>query len=99
MKYTKPIFANETSLHSNDDIITVWWMIARESGHSASAHPAWRSLRWKDHALNKDVGTVCGDLITGNLTFEALPMIRDISGGLLCDEPGLGKTITLLAVM
>ena len=27
------------------------------------------------------------------------PRVRNISGGLLCDEPGLGKTITLIALM
>jgi len=35
-----------------------------------------------------------GDTATGELHTEAPPVLCDSPGGLFCDEPGLGKTIT-----
>jgi len=40
---------------------------------------------------------VTGEATTGGV--EGIPLVRDVRGGLLCDEPGLGKTVTCLAMI
>lgn len=45
---------------------------------------------------------ITGELIelsSSSITLAQIPSLHGVSGGFLCDEPGLGKTITLLALM
>ena len=39
------------------------------------------------------------DVVSGTLSSAAPPRFADAPGGLLCDEPGLGKTVTALALV
>ncbi|KAF1320466.1 F-box protein, partial [Globisporangium splendens] len=39
------------------------------------------------------------DLVDGRILQELTPAAQDSRGGLFCDEPGLGKTITMLALL
>uniref|UniRef100_K3W7Q3 RING-type domain-containing protein n=1 Tax=Globisporangium ultimum (strain ATCC 200006 / CBS 805.95 / DAOM BR144) TaxID=431595 RepID=K3W7Q3_GLOUD len=39
------------------------------------------------------------DLVDGRILQEPTPVAQDSCGGLFCDEPGLGKTITMLALL
>ena len=39
------------------------------------------------------------DVVSGALSSAAPPRFADAPGGLLCDEPGLGKTVTALALV
>ncbi len=71
------------------DFKIVRWMVSRERNMVRFPHPAWRILQ----------NGVCGNVLTGELKMGPPPTIQGICGGLLCDEPGLGKTITLLALM
>ncbi|KAF8062721.1 hypothetical protein HT031_004051 [Scenedesmus sp. PABB004] len=37
--------------------------------------------------------------VTGELSVEPPPAVRDVCGGFFCDEPGLGKTVTALSLI
>ncbi|TYZ65231.1 hypothetical protein PybrP1_012327 [[Pythium] brassicae (nom. inval.)] len=39
------------------------------------------------------------DLVDGKIVEQVVPAVHDCRGGLFCDEPGLGKTITMLALL
>ncbi|KAL2619941.1 hypothetical protein R1flu_000146 [Riccia fluitans] len=39
------------------------------------------------------------DKVTGDLLPDGPPWVRDFRGGLVCDEPGLGKTVTALSLI
>lgn len=39
------------------------------------------------------------NVVDGIVSNEAPPPCRPVRGGMLCDEPGLGKTITVLALL
>ncbi|KAK9795946.1 hypothetical protein WJX73_001584 [Symbiochloris irregularis] len=71
----------------------VRWLLERESAHGASPDPYWRAMK-TDDGLPFWISDTCGDF-----TKEQPPQPQDIKGGFLCDEPGLGKTITGLALI
>ncbi|KAL9321787.1 hypothetical protein ACSQ67_009840 [Phaseolus vulgaris] len=71
----------------------VEWMLHRERNAELLPHPLYAVLSTED-GLSFHVNTVSGEIVTG----EA-PTIRDFRGGMFCDEPGLGKTVTTLSLI
>ncbi|BAT93390.1 hypothetical protein VIGAN_07234200 [Vigna angularis var. angularis] len=74
-------------------LTAVEWMLHRERNAELSPHPLYAFLSTED-GFNFHVNTVSGEIVTG----EA-PTIRDFRGGMFCDEPGLGKTVTALSLI
>ena len=68
-------------------------MLEREKEASLMPHPTWRFFQTKDGL------PLWGCAATGNIRTEEPPTVTDIRGGFFCDEPGLGKTITALALV
>ncbi|CAM6103765.1 unnamed protein product [Calypogeia fissa] len=71
----------------------VRWMLQRELTPQVLPHPYIREME-----------TVDGfyfylDCVTGDFTSEAPSPVTDFRGGLFCDEPGLGKTVTALSLI
>lgn len=71
----------------------VEWMLHRERNAESLAHPLYVSFSTEDGFIFH-VNTVSGEIVTG-----AAPTIRDFRGGMFCDEPGLGKTVTALSLI
>jgi hypothetical protein len=70
-------------------------MLDRERRREALPHPFIHSL-----PLYPIEGVrVSLNCATGAISFEPPPLITDIAGGFYCDEPGLGKTVTSLALI
>ena len=74
--------------------IAVQWMLKRETGDPARLiqHPHWRELPLQEQNLYLDT-------VNGGMEVESCPRVPDFRGGLFCDEPGLGKTITGIALV
>ncbi|KAI3676615.1 hypothetical protein L1987_86226 [Smallanthus sonchifolius] len=69
------------------------WMLKRERDPEVYPNPMYMKFETKDgFAFN--INTVSGKILTGTV-----PMILDFRGGMFCDEPGLGKTITALSLI
>ena len=89
----------------------VRWMAERERGSgeegggeagSTTRHPAWRPLAWravKNGPALPRPPPLWASLVTGELAPHTPPRAAGARGGLLCDEPGLGKTVTALALI
>ena len=96
MRETKPIVENHLALDKNDDK-TAW-----EDIHNAASGGATVLLRRRRRNTRRGSG-VCR--ISQYNAEEVLlpsndPLSRSIArGGLLCDDPGLGKTITVLSLV
>ncbi|KAH8512540.1 hypothetical protein Peur_056547 [Populus x canadensis] len=71
----------------------VEWMLQRERNAQVLPHPLYTNLSTED-GFTFHVSTVSGEIITG-----VAPTVRDFRGGMFCDEPGLGKTITALSLI
>lgn len=71
----------------------VEWMLKRERESEILEHPLFMDFRTED-GFNFSVNTVSGEIIAGGI-----PMTKDFRGGMFCDEPGLGKTITALSLI
>ncbi|XP_024036246.1 F-box protein At3g54460 isoform X4 [Citrus clementina] len=71
----------------------VEWMLHRERNAEVLRHPLYIDLATED-GFYFYVNTVSGDIATGTA-----PTMRDFHGGMFCDEPGLGKTITALSLI
>lgn len=71
----------------------VEWMLQRERGLELLQHPLYRVFLTED-GFPFYMNIVSGEIVTGSF-----PKIRDFQGGMFCDEPGLGKTITALSVI
>lgn len=69
------------------------WMLHRERNAGLLPHPLYLALS-TDDGFSFYVNTVSGEIVTG----EA-PTIKDFRGGMFCDEPGLGKTVTALSLI
>ena len=67
-------------------------MAAREAEPAALAHPAFE---WRE---SKNGVPFWVDPVSGALLLEPPPGVQDFRGGMLCDEPGLGKTVVILAL-
>lgn len=71
----------------------VEWMLKREQNSQALAHPLYKDLCTED-GLPFYINVTSGEIFTGNV-----PTISDFCGGMFCDEPGLGKTVTALSLI
>ncbi|KAL0050649.1 hypothetical protein WJX82_004168 [Trebouxia sp. C0006] len=69
------------------------WMLERERVCGKIEDPCWKGLVSSD-------GLPCWVCTaTGQFALDPPPALTDCRGGLFCDEPGLGKTITGLALI
>ena len=69
------------------------WMLKRERNSEVLPHP-----------LYMDFSTPEGfqiyiNVFSGNIVANIAPTVKDFNGGMFCDEPGLGKTITALSLI
>lgn len=71
----------------------VEWMVQRERNVTTLDHPLYLDLLTED-GFAFHINIVSGELVTG-----PAPTISDFRGGMFCDEPGLGKTITALSLI
>lgn len=71
----------------------VEWMLRRERNADVLRHPLYMEFSTED-GFPFYVNSVVGSIVTGTA-----PTIRDFRGGMFCDEPGLGKTITSLSLI
>ncbi|KAL0910993.1 hypothetical protein M5K25_019093 [Dendrobium thyrsiflorum] len=71
----------------------VVWMLKRERKSDFMPHPLCMRFSTVD-GFSFYINTVSGEISTG-----AVPTISDFRGGLFCDEPGLGKTVTALSLI
>ncbi|KAL6010048.1 hypothetical protein ACLOJK_000479 [Asimina triloba] len=69
------------------------WMLQRERNAELVPHPLFMDFSTED-GFHFYVSTVSGEISTG-----IAPTIMDFRGGMFCDEPGLGKTITALSLI
>ncbi|XP_057807863.1 F-box protein At3g54460 [Salvia miltiorrhiza] len=71
----------------------VEWMLERERDPKVLQHPLYMSFKTED-GFDFNINTASGEIVTGSV-----PTIKDFRGGMFCDEPGLGKTITALSLL
>lgn len=71
----------------------VEWMLQRERNAESLPHPLYKEFSTED-GFTFSVNTASGEVIT-----EKAPTIKDFRGGMFCDEPGLGKTVTSLSLI
>lgn len=71
----------------------VQWMLHREQHAEVLPHPLYSAFSTED-GFSFYVSTISGEIIS-----TAAPTITDFRGGMFCDEPGLGKTITALSLI
>ncbi|KAK1426500.1 hypothetical protein QVD17_15174 [Tagetes erecta] len=71
----------------------VEWMLKRERDPVVYPNPMYMKFETHD-GFACSINTVTGQVLTGTP-----PMIQDFRGGMFCDEPGLGKTITALSLI
>ncbi|GAV80317.1 SNF2_N domain-containing protein/Helicase_C domain-containing protein/zf-CW domain-containing protein [Cephalotus follicularis] len=71
----------------------VEWMLQRERNAEVMPHPLYKVFSTED-GFSFCMNTVTGEIVTG-----IAPTIKDFRGGMFCDEPGLGKTITALSLI
>ncbi|XP_024013488.1 F-box protein At3g54460 isoform X2 [Eutrema salsugineum] len=71
----------------------VSWMLERERKPEVLSHPLYLNFDTEDGF------SFCINVVSGNIITEAAPMVKDFRGGMFCDEPGLGKTITALSLI
>ncbi|KAK4414546.1 F-box protein [Sesamum alatum] len=71
----------------------VEWMLQREKESKVLKHPLYMNFRTAD-GFDFNINMVSGEIVAG-----IVPTIRDFRGGMFCDEPGLGKTITAISLI
>ncbi|KAJ8551542.1 hypothetical protein K7X08_021557 [Anisodus acutangulus] len=69
------------------------WMLQRERNVELLQHPMYMNFVTED-GFAFYINAVSGQIATGQA-----PTIKDFHGGMFCDEPGLGKTITALSLI
>ncbi|XP_073104538.1 F-box protein At3g54460 isoform X2 [Elaeis guineensis] len=69
------------------------WMLKRERNGETLAHPLYM------HFSTEDGFSLYINIVTGEISTGMAPMINDFRGGMFCDEPGLGKTVTALSLI
>jgi hypothetical protein len=83
------------------------WMQLREQASGPLQHPTIRAFQCLELRQPPGDGDAApcytpgrlfwADTATGKLLTQPLPVLLDSPGGMLCDEPGLGKTITVVS--
>lgn len=68
-------------------------MLKRERNSEVLPHPLYIDFSTED-GFHYYLNSVSGAIVTG-----MAPTIRDFNGGLFCDEPGLGKTVTAVSLI
>ncbi|KAK1669928.1 hypothetical protein QYE76_058087 [Lolium multiflorum] len=71
----------------------VEWMLRREQNSEPLAHPLCKNFCTED-GFPFFINVTSGEIFTG-----VAPTINDFGGGMFCDEPGLGKTVTALSLI
>ncbi|PON60049.1 F-box protein [Parasponia andersonii] len=71
----------------------VQWMLHREQHAEVLPHPLYMAFSTED-GFSFYVSTISGEIIS-----DIAPTVNDFHGGMFCDEPGLGKTITALSLI
>ncbi|ONM34474.1 F-box protein [Zea mays] len=71
----------------------VEWMLKREQNVHVLAHPLYKDFCTED-GFPFYINVISAEISTGDA-----PTINDFCGGLFCDEPGLGKTVTTLSLI
>uniref|UniRef100_A0A453GNH4 F-box protein n=2 Tax=Aegilops tauschii subsp. strangulata TaxID=200361 RepID=A0A453GNH4_AEGTS len=71
----------------------VEWMLRREQNPEPLAHPLCKNFCTED-GFPFFINVTSGEILTGTA-----PTINDFCGGMFCDEPGLGKTVTALSLI
>ncbi|KAG2603342.1 hypothetical protein PVAP13_5KG764400 [Panicum virgatum] len=71
----------------------VEWMLKREQNTQVLAHPLYKDFCTED-GFPFYINVISGEVFTGDA-----PTINDFRGGMFCDEPGLGKTVTTLSLI
>lgn len=71
----------------------IFWMLQRERDSEVIQHPLYLNFCTED-GFSFYVNSVSGEIVAG-----VIPMVKDFRGGMFCDEPGLGKTITALSLI
>ncbi|KAL6562928.1 hypothetical protein OROHE_005515 [Orobanche hederae] len=71
----------------------VEWMLQRERDPKVLKHPLYMDFRTED-GFDFNINLVSGEIVAG-----VASTIMDFRGGMFCDEPGLGKTITALSLI
>lgn len=71
----------------------VEWMLQRERDSEVLQHPLYMNFISED-GCTFYVNSASGEIVTG-----IVPIVKDFRGGMFCDEPGLGKTITALSLI
>ncbi|EPS66583.1 hypothetical protein M569_08193 [Genlisea aurea] len=74
-------------------LAAVEWMLQREKECRVLQHPLYISFKTAE-GFDFHINLVSGDVSPG-----LSPSVMDFRGGLFCDEPGLGKTITALSLI
>ncbi|GMH42988.1 hypothetical protein BSKO_10910 [Bryopsis sp. KO-2023] len=85
-----PCLTTELCLHQRDALM---WMAMRERPPAQLPHPCYREVATSGgmtYSLN---------LLTGEVVAGPRPTVPDCRGGVLADEPGLGKTVTILSLV
>lgn len=73
--------------------IAVEWMLQREKSTQVLAHPLFLDMLTED-GFQFHINVVSGEVSPG-----MAPTVFDFKGGMFCDEPGLGKTVTALSLI
>ncbi|XP_047319824.1 F-box protein At3g54460 [Impatiens glandulifera] len=71
----------------------VEWMLQREQVTKILPHPLYM------HFLTEDKFPFYVNAVSGVIVTDSVPTIKDFHGGMFCDEPGLGKTISALSLI
>ncbi|XP_066307949.1 F-box protein At3g54460-like isoform X2 [Miscanthus floridulus] len=71
----------------------VEWMLKREQNVHVLAHPLYKEFCTED-GFPFYINVISAEISTGDA-----PTINDFCGGMFCDEPGLGKTVTTLSLI
>jgi hypothetical protein len=71
----------------------VEWMLKREQHSQVLKHPLYKDFYTED-GFPFYINVTSGEIFTGGA-----PTVNDFCGGMFCDEPGLGKTVTALSLI
>ncbi|GLJ49570.1 hypothetical protein SUGI_1051320 [Cryptomeria japonica] len=73
--------------------VAVEWMLQRERSTEVMTHPLYRDM------VTEDGFQFYINLVSGEVSPGMAPTVTGFRGGMFCDEPGLGKTVTALSLV